>query len=303
MKNKLLLLAILLFSAGFLYSQDTLPNMNFERWDTLSGGAYEEPAGGVWTTANKIALMGMPVTTELTTDAESGKYAVKITTKSYVGMILSGTLATGIFNSNATPPANLVLGKPFTGRPLHFTGYYKYIHNAGDSCDIYATLSKWNGSAHVIVGKAMRQHSPDSVTTYTKFDLPFVYYTNDTPDSISVVFASSSAGASMKGHVGSTLYIDNINLEYTSGINEILNPSMKVQCYPIPAKTAVHFILERNVINGHIKIFNELGSEIKMINGINKEFSIPVNNLSKGKYYYQIIEGNSILNSGYFLVN
>ena len=304
MKIKFFLSAILLFSYSFLRSQITLPNMDFENWTSYSGGAYEEPSGGVWATANRIALLGMPVTTEKTTDAFSGTYAAKMTTKKYVGMTLTGSLATGVFDENLTPPANMKLGQPFTGRPIRFTGYYKYINNAGDSCAIYATLSKWNGSAREVVGKANLQNTSNTVSTYTKFDLPFVYNSSDIPDTISMVFASSAGGAQMLGNDGSTLFVDNINLEYTSGINELPNSSIKVQCYPVPAMAVVNFVLDRNIINGSVKTFNELGSQIKTINVINNnEFSIPVNNLPRGKYYYQISDKNINLYSGYFLVN
>jgi hypothetical protein len=308
MKKNLFISVILLMFSGYLFAQDTLPNTNFENWITYGGGAYQQPAGGndsVWTTANKIALLGMPVTTVQTTDAESGTYAAEITTKSYVGMILSGTLATGYFNSSLTPPANLQLGKPFTGRPTSFTGWYKYVDNAGDSCAIYAILSKWNGSSREKVGEAKLSNAKDTVTVsiYTQFNLPFTYYSTDTPDTISVVFASSAGGGSMVGHVGSTLYIDNINLVYPSGINKLLSPSMKVLCYPVPSNSAITFVLERNIYNGSIKIFNELGSEVKSMNVASREFSIPLDDLSKGKYFYQIVEKNSILNTGNFLVN
>jgi hypothetical protein len=118
-----------------------------------------------------------------------------------------------------------------------------------------------------------------------------------------MVFASGAGGASMVGHVGSTLYIDNINLSYSSGINEMSTPSLKVQCYPVPSNYSVNFVLDRNVIDGSLKIFNELGSEVKTINVSNKTFSVPVDDFSKGKYTYQISEKNSIINSGSFLVN
>jgi hypothetical protein len=133
--------------------------------------------------------------------------------------------------------------------------------------------------------------------------LPFTYYLPDTPDTISVVFASSAGGGSMVGHVGSTLYIDNINLSYTSGINEPPNLSLKVQCYPVPSNSIVNFILERTIINGSIRIFNVLGNEIKSLAITKKEFTIPVEDLSKGKYYYQVVEKSSTLKTGYFLVN
>jgi len=297
----------MIFITGYLVAQDTLPNTNFENWTSYDAGIYLEPSGGVWTTANQIALLGMPQTTLKTTDAESGTYAAEMITKQTTitspPTLLTGTLATGVFNTTATPPANLQLGQPFTGRPVRFTGWYKYMNNNGDSCAIYAILSKWNGSSRQKVGEAKLQNSTDSVTTYTQFNLPFVYYLQDIPDTISVVFASSAGGAAMVGHVGSTLYIDNINLSYSSGINDLPKPFLKVQCYPIPSNSVVNFVLGRNIINGSIRIFDESGNEIKTFTISNKEFSVPVDNLSKGKYYYQVVEKNSVLNTGYFLVN
>jgi hypothetical protein len=295
------------FSSGLLFSQTTLPNMDFEDWTSYGGGAYEEPSGGVWTTANKSVLISslIPVATEKTTDAVSGLYAAKMTTKMAsppISMLITGTLATGEFNELATPPANLKLGKPFTGRPLRFTGYFKYLNNNGDSCDIYATLSKWDGSARQTVGKA-NYRSSVTVSDYTKFDLPFVYYSADTPDSISVVFASSAAGDQMLGYVGSTLYIDSIGFAYPVNITETAVAFLQVQCFPVPAETELNFILERNLTNGNIKIFNELGGEVQMLNCIKKEFSIPLNNYTKGKYFYQIIENRMVIYSGNFLID
>ncbi len=307
MKKNLFISAILLFSTGYMFAQDTLPNLNFENWTSYAGGIYLEPSGGVWTTANQIALLGMPQTTLKTTDAESGTYAAEMITKQTTitspPTLLTGTLATGVFNTTATPPANLQLGQPFTGRPVSFTGWYKYVNNDGDSCAIYAILSKWNGSSREKVGEAKLQNTTDSVTTYTQFNLPFVYYSPDTPDTISMVFASSAGGASMVGHVGSTLFIDNINLSYTNGINELPTQLLKIKCFPVPSNSAVNFVLERNIIDGSLKIFNELGSEVKTLNVSNKSFSVPVDDFSKGKYTYQVYEKNSIINSGSFLVN
>jgi hypothetical protein len=300
-------LAVFLFMPFLLISQTTLPNMSFEDWTSYGGGQYEEPSGGVWTTANKAVLLTalIPASTEKTTDAYSGTYAAKMSTKmasAPLSMLITGTLATGTFDEMATPPNNLNQGMPFTGRPQQFTGYYKYIDNAGDSCEIYAILSKWNGSARQEVGRAYMR-STLTVTSYTKFDLPFSYTSADTPDSISVVFASSAGGDQMVGTVGSTLYIDSIAFIYPSGINDLSVPSINIHCFPVPSNDYVTFKLDRTIYNGSIKIFNELGSEIIIIGNVEKELVLPVNNLSKGKYFYQITEENKILTSGSFMVN
>lgn len=80
MKIRVSVLLILLVAPCFSFSQTTLPNMDFEQWTSKGGGAYLEPSGGtdsVWTTDDKIVLLGFPMTTVQTTDAYSGTYAAE----------------------------------------------------------------------------------------------------------------------------------------------------------------------------------------------------------------------------------
>ena len=305
MKIKYLFICSLFLAYSLGFSQ-TLPNMDFEDWSSY--GSYEEPSGGVWTTANKTTLLTalIPVTTEKTTDAFSGTYAAKMSTKLAPlipnPLLITGTLATGTFNELAVPPDNLQMGTPFTGRPLRFTGYYKYIDNAGDSCDIYAVLSKWNGTTRQIVGEA-RMRSTLTVLTYTKFELNFIYSLPDTPDSISVVFASSAAGDQMIGHAGSALFIDNISLEYTNDIFDFSENQINVSCYPGPYDDFVNFKINNALNNGNIAIYNLIGAEIKSLSNLHStEFSISVDDLKSGCYYYRISDKGSFLASGGFFV-
>ena len=218
-----------------------------------------------------------------------------------LSMLITGSLATGTFNEMETPPNNMHLGMPFTGRPEKFIGYYKYTDNGGDSCSIYAILSYWDGSARQEIGRAELK-STLTVTSYTKFDLTFNYTTADTPDSISVVFASSAAGDQMVGNVGSTLYIDSIAFVYPTGIGEFTDIPLQVNCFPIPASDAVNFSLNKNISEGHITVFGETGTEIESFSITERNFALPVNKLSAGKYFYQIAEKNKVVHSGYFMV-
>lgn len=306
-KPQIFLLAFLLIGFAYLHAQDTLPNMNFENWTSYGGGAYEEPSGGVWTTANKAVLLTslIPVSTEKTTDAYSGTYAAMMTTKMAsppVSMLITGSLATGTFNELETPPNNMHLGMPFTGRPERFVGFYKYENNNGDSCDIYAILSYWDGSARQEIARAALR-STQTVTVYTKFNLPFNYTLPNTPDSISVVFASSAGGAQMVGNVGSTLYIDSTGFVYPSGIHEVSPDPLLVNCYPVPASNTLYFLLNKIVDDGMLLIFNEAGSTVKSLAVNSNNMVISLNNFASGKYYYQFTEKNKIIHSGNFVVN
>jgi hypothetical protein len=155
MRKNLLPLIFLFFMCYQVQGQTTLPNMNLEGWvsvpwvyhDTLTG-SYDSVAGGVWVTANRAVLLNptyfMP-TTFKTSDAYNGSWAAKIVTDmTENGLLVTGTLATGIFDLYAIPPANLKMGVPFTGRPTHFKTWFKYLPVLHDSCDMWAMLLKWN---------------------------------------------------------------------------------------------------------------------------------------------------------------
>jgi len=199
---------------------DQLPNMDFEYWTQYPN--YEEPSPyGIWATPNKLVdlLPGFyPAVTLKTQDAHSGNYAVKVVTDSVQGLpLLTGTLATGVFSVNlGNPVKSLTRGVPYYSKPYAFRGYYKYYPVNGDSCQVYAQLSYWDNDnkKRVLVGEASLKDITLEVPDYTLFNIPFDYYNEMGPDSLSVVFASSAGGDLFVGGVGSSLYIDDISMVF-----------------------------------------------------------------------------------------
>jgi len=186
---------------------------------------------------------------------------------------------------------------------MNFTGYYKYTSVNNDSFDIYAILTKWNpgNDKRDIVGAAMFQDS-NSVISYTKFDLSFQYFTQDTPDTISVVFASSAAGDLFLGNVGTTLYIDEIALELPVGIKLLLMPEVNVNVYPNPAISIIKFEIDRKISCGKLVLINSEGKSIMVKTIKDNNISVDVKNFAKGLYYYKLLKYNNLVNSGSFIV-
>lgn len=223
---------------------------------------------------------------------------------SSIPILLTGTLATGVFQPNPADPLNsLRIGTPFTARPEKFTGYYKYTSVNNDSFDIYAILSEWDtiNNERTIIGTAMFTDSL-TVSSYTKFDLDFQYYKSFTPDTISVVFASSAAGDLFLGSVGSTLFIDEIALELPVGIKIPLMPEINIIAYPNPASDQIIFKTDKVLTNGRLFIYNSEGKEIHALNFLNNITTIDLAGFNKGIYYYQLLDGNSLMNAGDFIV-
>ena len=138
-----------------------------------------------------------------------------------------------------------LFGRPFDREPLLFTGWYKYksagtcvdgdvneIPGSHDRGDIYAVLYH----NHDDRGDAFVLHGDDVLTSpqivalarvpevadtegWTEFSISFDYREPIDPEllaergyNLAVVFTSSIEGASFKGAIGSTLYIDEVKV-------------------------------------------------------------------------------------------
>lgn len=136
-------------------------------------------------------------------------------------------------------------GRPFDQEPLQFTGWYKYksagqcidgdlnpIPDSYDKGDIYAVLYRnhdANGNAFVLHGDDVKT-SPQIVAMaqvpevtdaddWTQFTVNFEYSEELDREllanrgyNLAVVFTSSIEGATFKGAIGSTLYIDEVKV-------------------------------------------------------------------------------------------
>lgn len=145
-------------------------------------------------------------------------------------------------------------GRPFDFVPTYLTGYYKYkagsvfsedgkpVDNKKDKCDIYAIFyepeikidPKNNKKETILLDGTNALTSPNLISIaridnqketdeWTQFYIPFISLPGKTIDKdklnngkyyISIVFSSSIEGDKFKGAVGSTLYIDEVQLMY-----------------------------------------------------------------------------------------
>lgn len=303
MKKYLLitLLAVFAFATG--QAQTTIPNLDLENWDDF--GSYEEPAGGVWTTANKVVQLSSlyPVTTTKSSDAHSGSWAAKIETSQIpvISTLVTGTLSTGEFRTTATPPNNLLRGTPYTARPGVFRGWYKFTSVQGDSCSIYMWLHKWNGTGRDTVGFA-GFFPKQSVNTYTQWDIPIDYKSSDSPDSVSIVFASSAAGELFQGQVGNTLWIDDLEITSATGVPSVLMPEIGVSVYPNPASEWVELKMESTLMGAEVDVYAVDGRIVATVPVTADLARVDVADFAAGTYTYVVREAATKLVSGTFLV-
>ena len=323
----LILLALALNSA---YSQSpilkdniVIPNGNFENWYNVVVNPslnYDDIGTGPtdnWTaTLNSLAAVPPsaggpgPVTVFKSTDMHSGNFAAKAVSANFplgpVTIFIPGMIGTAQMDMVGV---RALIGKPCADcRPSHFKGYYKFEPVNGDSCSAVILLSKWNSTAKkrdtIGYGK-MVQHN--AVSTYTQFDIPVTYTGTGVVDSISMLVVSSAGFNVINfigsvGQVGNTMYVDDLTLDYPSGIQQVLMPEVGVNVYPNPASDIMHIDLSKEVKNSSFEVFNTAGKLVGSYGMSQKTNAIPVYSLVNGAYYYRLISGKDLLNTGSFVI-
>ena len=162
--------------------------------------------------------------------------------------IAAGNLFIGSFdvsNAMSNPLKATKFGLPFRHVPTYLAGYYKYkagetftvagkpVSGRKDMCDIYgvfyetdANLNSLDGTniftdPHII--SVARISDAKETDDWTLFNLTFVNKPGKEVDleklqndgyNLAIVFASSVKGDLFEGAVGSTLYIDEVELSY-----------------------------------------------------------------------------------------
>ena len=182
----------------------------------------------------------------------SGK-AVKMETKTIFGVMASASIFTGDFvGTEDITNGVLSFGQPFTSRPTKLTGYYQYKpatvsigrnwdssvnpnlkEGDSDQCIIYVALCTEKYEIHTSPSKrklfnpndesviaygqlvADKEVTGSETSGYQKFSIDIQYRRTDIqPSYIVVVAAASRYGDYFTGGAGSTLYVDEFNLEY-----------------------------------------------------------------------------------------
>jgi hypothetical protein len=312
MKRAILILAVLLptFKA---FTQSQLENQYFAAWEDIESpnappGKYQEPVGNTWATSNEAAmpLMGEPLVIK-TSDSYIGEYAALIKTSLILGRIASGTLFTGKFKLDYDNFLNSPkFGVPFSDRPYYLKGFYKYIPVNDDSCRIASWLTKWNNSTHrrdtIAFATISYEQSKKTISTYTEFDIIYNYRSAASPDSITVIFASSADGANFHGGIGSALYIDEISLEYFP-LSVVQKVKEEKDFIVSPNPVSEYLIVKSKYPPKDVKIniYTSNGSFIKTKKIENSFDKISITELPVGLYMYEITKPDGMIETGKFI--
>lgn len=208
-------------------------------WDSANGG-----------TADIMGMSLVPTTPEETIVIKDK--AVKMKSDELLGNFAAGNVYTGKFGKATISPlgATLQWGVQFNSRPLALRGWYRYepqtINRASasyehmkgqtDYCQIQIFLTDWTAPFDINTGKnqfvdtseknpsiiayggLVSQENTNNINGntngYIQFTIPLEYRNLNNPSYIVISGAASRYGDYFTGAIGSTMYLDELELVY-----------------------------------------------------------------------------------------
>lgn len=228
-KASMLLTTLGMFSTTLMFGQTTIPNGDFEAWQSV-GNSDEEPTN--WNgnkTGGGFANLGPQTCFQETSNPHSGTYCLKLDNGSFFGTPVNATATTGRIEAPTSTPADGYINTlttnsdhnaPFTGRPDSLVGWFRFEQGGTDIGRIQAILHDnfdvsnpdQGGSASHIISEAVFDLPNGNTTTWTRFAVPFNYNNGTTPEYILLIATASSTAGS--ANASTILWVDDLSLVY-----------------------------------------------------------------------------------------
>jgi hypothetical protein len=278
-----------------------IPNAGFEEWTDF--GNYSNPK--FWDTPNQetaIPFVGVTTVTR-SNDAEAGSFSARLETMhmslppiDVPGVITLGTLSVDIAGGTFL----LEGGVPCTDIPTHLKGYYKFLPQGGDSCAIGIGLTKYQDGVRDSIGIGYFSEK-NTVSDWTPFSAWIDYDTLIQPDTMNIL-ALSTAQESMTP--GTVLFVDDLYLDYTVGVNES-DPKTGIDQYnDRETKRLLVFLDFEESQQTSVSLYDMMGKIVfsTPVEGISKgRIVVPYSNLRKGIYILEVMHDRMRFSKKYFL--
>lgn len=232
MKKTFTLISILLVSITGLWAQAT-PNSSFDNWTTTGFPSYSDPDN--WESPNSqtaITSTFSCIKATAAADIHSGAAAVKLITKQIgapFNQLIPGVVTTGTLPSSMT--GSITGGIAYTLRPDSIAGWFKYTAPGGDNAFAEFMLFGSAPNNTDTIAKARFTTPTTTVSTYTRFSAPLVYFSNNAvANSIWLLGSSNDETTAV---FGSTVFFDDIELIFNPVIpvNLSISSQTNVTCY------------------------------------------------------------------------
>lgn len=286
---KLFCFSIFVSFSVLLFSQN-IPNNSFEEWYTATAG-HEDPLS--WNTANPTTNVSPinKVTTEKSTDSFDGTYAVKLTSKNILTFVAPGFITLGDFDIDLwTQQTSITGGIEFTLKPDKLKLWYKYLPIENDMMRIGLWMLRNDGSDIPDTVATALFDSYETQSTYSQLIIDLEYRNEFSPEILNIMAVSSHPDNPV---AGSVLFIDNIELDYCSGIIDLTFSNFDI----FPSPGIDYISLNKYFVNCKYKIYDASGRILT--DGIFNDF-INISYLNMGTYFISV-ESEGILHTQKFI--
>jgi len=249
-------------------AQANVPDHSFEQWSVENVEVPDD-----WYTMNELLAVGGLENANKTTDANSGAYAIEMTTilEPFDQTPISSYISLGPIDFNQFNP---FLPIPYNATPTTFSGAYKYAPVGDDQAGIQIDFFEMGAN----IGTHWEPFK--AVGSYTTFSSALTI--TGMPDSISFMGYSGDS-------IGSVLFLDDLNF---SGGNVGLETfeSMSVSIYPNPTSSTV--MIKAEGTYDYI-IVDLAGNVVMNDKNIAGAVQLDINHLSSGIYIIQMNNAHS----------
>ncbi|TSA30189.1 MAG: T9SS C-terminal target domain-containing protein [Bacteroidetes bacterium] len=301
-RSFLVSLSLIFFQILTGWSQTPVPNHDFEEWNIFPN--YEDPVG--WDTPNEeissIPIFGTTLVTR-STDHYTGSYSARLESKSILligtipGFMTCGTLTIDL----ATLSFEITGGAPVYDMPTHLKGYYRFFPQGGDSCAIGIGLFKTIDNTPYEVGIGSFS-TKDTVPDWSYFSAWIDYDMILQPDTMNIIALSS---ATETPTAGSVLFVDNLFLDYTVGVDP-QDPASGINIYNDQETKRLLVFLEFDRMEAtRITLYSMTGQSLVMVSGEemrNGKLVVPYDRLRQGIYILEVVHEGKRFVKKYFLI-
>ena len=299
-------------------AQTTIVNGDFEAWGgNSSPGVTAEPTG--WysnKSGSSTAMLGPQTCFQDNTIFHSGTAAVRVETAvvPIIMTVVNGNVTTGVINAPSTNKADGYIGtvnystasdirrRAFIGRPDSIVGWYQYtsggtgeqgkvkaILHTGDYYDPETTSTYHPDATANKIGGAQFLTPTSSVSTWTRFSVPFTYTSAATPQYIMINITSSNDQTTTFS--GSKLWLDDVQAVYNPVVNGVSEIGLKEEDVKVYSADKIVYVgfLNNNDDQSVISIY-DLSGRVVFTQHIanNQPASFNLSYLNTGIYMYQL---------------
>ncbi|MDB5282720.1 MAG: bacillolysin [Bacteroidota bacterium] len=185
-------------------------------------------------------------------------------------------------------------GLAFTDKPEWLNFYMKINHLVPDTASYAYVFTRWDSVAlkEDTLAISVQQINDDDIiqNEWLSFTDTIHYLLPGNPDTLHLIFRGGINGDMSK--IGNTVWLDDVSFYYATTGLRYLDADDVISIYPNPASDLLNVKLDGALKGNSFEVYDVTGRIMKSMVIENLSFSISLNNVATGNYFYRIIDNH-----------